>query len=115
MHITSIVLQIILGVMFLMAGVMKFGSKQQVEAFNHYGYSQGFRVFTGIVEIIGAAAMIVGIWYPVIATLAGLWLGITMLVATITHIRVKDPAKVMTMPIILLILAVVVSILNWKL
>jgi putative oxidoreductase len=115
MHITSIVLQVILGVMFLMAAFSKFGSKQQVEAFNHYGYSQGFRVVTGLVEVIGAAAMIVGIWYPLIATLAGLWLGITMLVATITHIRVKDPAKVTVMPVILLILAVAVSVLSWTL
>jgi len=59
--------------------------------------------------------MIVGIWYPVIATLAGLWLGITMLVATITHIRVKDPAKVTGMPMIFLILSVVVAVLNWTL
>jgi putative oxidoreductase len=115
MHVTSIVLQVILGVMFLMAAFSKFGSKQQVEAFKHYGYSQGFRVFTGFVEVIGAAAMIVGIWYPVIATLAGLWLGITMLVATITHIRVKDPGKATAMPILFLILAVVVAGLNWTL
>lgn len=115
MHITSIVLQVILGVLFLMAGFTKFGAKQQVEAFKHYGYSQGFRVLTGFVEVIGGAAMIVGIWYPVIATLAGLWLGITMLVATITHIRVKDPGKVLAMPVILLILAVVIAVLNWKL
>jgi len=49
MHVTSIVLQVILGVMFLMAAFSKFGSKQQVEAFKHYGFSQGFRVFTGVV------------------------------------------------------------------
>jgi putative oxidoreductase len=115
MHIVSIVLQVILGVLFLMAAFSKFGSKQQVEAFKHYGFSQGFRVFTGVVEVIGAAGMIVGIWYPVIATLAGLWLGIIMVGATITHIRAKDPGKATAMPIILLILAVVVAVLNWKL
>jgi putative oxidoreductase len=115
MHITSIVLQVILGIMFLMSGFTKFGSKQQVEGFKHYGYSQGFRVFTGIVEVIGAAAIIAGIWYPVIATLAGLWLGIIMLGAFVTHIRAKDPGKAAAPSIILLILAVAVAVLNWTL
>ena len=94
---------------------MKFGAKQQVEGFNHYGYPQWFRIVTGIVEVIGGAAVIIGIWYPVIATLAGLWLGITMLGALFTHIRVKDPGKIAAPSIILLILAVAVAVLNWKL
>lgn len=53
MHITFIVLQAILGLMFLMAGLMKLGAKQRVEMFQHYGYPQWFRVVTGIVEIVG--------------------------------------------------------------
>lgn len=104
----------ILGVLFLMAGIMKFGSKQQVEGFKKYGYPQWFRIVTGIVEVIGAAAVITGIWYPVIATLAGLWLGITMLGAFVTHIRIKDPARMMGTSVVLLLLAVAVSALNWK-
>jgi putative oxidoreductase len=114
MHIVSIVLQVLLGLMFLMSGVMKFGAKQHVEGFKHYGYPQGFRIITGLVEIIGAAGMIVGIWYPINATLAGLWLGVTMLGAAITHIRVKDPAKLAIPSIVLLILSIVVTVLNWR-
>ena len=112
MHITSIILQVILGLGFLLFGFMKFGAKQQVEAFKHFGYSQAFRAFTGIIEVIGAAGMIVGIWYPTIATLAGLLLGVIMLGALITHIRVKDPGKNMGMAIILLILSIVVAALE---
>lgn len=112
MHIAAIILEVLLGAMFLMAGLGKFAAKQQVEAFKHYGYPQGFRVFTGIVEVIGAAGMVLGIWYPVIATLAGLWIAIIMVGAVITHVRVKDPAKAMSMSVLVLILAVIEVVLS---
>ncbi|MDB5083212.1 MAG: hypothetical protein JWN30_98 [Bacilli bacterium] len=115
MQILSMIIQIILGLLFLMAGVMKFAAKQQVEAFQKYGYPQWFRIVTGVVEVIGAVGLIVGIWNPMLATLAGLWLGVTMLGALITHIRLHDPVKVMITPIVLLILSVIVSLLNWQL
>jgi putative oxidoreductase len=112
-HIAAIVLQVILALMFLMATFAKFWDKRQVEAFEHYGYPQWFRIVTGIVELIGAVGMIVGIWYPAVAPLAGLWLGITMLVAAITHIRAKDPAKSLLFPVILLVLNVLVVLFQW--
>lgn len=114
MQITSIVLQIILGTGFIMFGSMKFSAKQMVQQFQRYGYSQGFRIFTGLVEIVGAAGMILGIWYPLLATLAGLLLAATMIGATITHIRVKDPGNSLGMPLVLLILSLIVVILNWN-
>jgi len=114
MHITFIVLQAILGLMFLMAGLMKLGAKQRVEMFQHYGYPQWFRVVTGIVEIVGGAGMIIGIWSPVLAPLAGLWLGITMIGAIFTHIRVKDSAKATLPALVLLILSLLVVIFQWQ-
>jgi putative oxidoreductase len=112
-HIAAIVLQILLALMFLMAGFSKFKDKRQVEAFEHYGYPQWFRIVTGIVELVGAIGMIVGIWYPMVAHLAGVWLGITMLVAVITHIRAKDPAKMVLFPAILFVLNALVALLQW--
>lgn len=112
MHITSIVLQVILGLGFLMFGLMKFGAKQMVQEFQRYGYSKGFRVFSGLIEVIGAAGMIVGIWKPQFAALAGILLAATMIGALFTHIRLKDPGKNMGAPFILLILSIVVAIIN---
>lgn len=43
MHILSIVLQIILGVGFLLFGFMKFG-KQMAEEFKRYRLSSGMRI-----------------------------------------------------------------------
>ncbi|WP_199621507.1 DoxX family protein [Paenibacillus alkalitolerans] len=113
MQITSIVLQVILALGFLMFGLMKIvGAKQMVQEFQRYGYSQGFRVFSGLIEVIGAVGMIVGIWKPQFAALAGILLAATMIGALITHIRMKDPVKNLGAPFILLILSIVVAIIN---
>lgn len=112
MNIVSIVIQIILALGFLMFGMMKFSSKQMVEEFTRYGLPGWFRVVTGLVEWIGAALMVAGIWNDAVAAFGGLWLAITMVGAVITHIRVKDPLSKAGMPIILIILSLVVLILN---
>ncbi|SDO84781.1 DoxX-like family protein [Paenibacillus sp. yr247] len=107
MSILSTVLQVILGLSFLMFGFMKFGSKQMVEGFNHYGYPGWFRVFTGLVEVISAVLVIAGIWNGTFAAWGSLLIAITMIGAIFTHIRIKDNVRQMMMPIILLILGLV--------
>jgi len=112
MSILSIVLQVILGLGFLMFGLMKFGSKQMVEGFKHYGYPGWFRVFTGIVEVISAILVIAGIWNKTLAAWGGLFIVVTMIGAIFTHIKIKDTVQQMMMPIILFILGLVVLLLN---
>lgn len=113
MNSVAIVLQVVLGLMFLMAGFTKLGAKQQVQAFEHYGYPQWFRVVTGVVELVAAVGLLAGIWYPHLAPLAGLLLAVTMLGAVITHMRVQDPAKATIMPLAFLVLSVLVTIIKW--
>ncbi|SDW29017.1 DoxX family protein [Paenibacillus sp. CF384] len=108
----SIILQIVLGIGFLMFGFMKFGS-QMVEEFKRYGYSAGFRVFTGLVEIITAALLISGIWSEQLAVWGGWFVVVIMLGAIVTHIKVKDAANKMMMPFILFILGIVVLLINY--
>ena len=112
MSILSIVLQVILGLGFIMFGLMKFGSKQMVEGFKHYGYPGWFRVFTGIVEVISAILVIAGIWNKTLAAWGGLFIVVTMIGAIFTHIKIKDTVQQMMMPIILFILGLVVLLLN---
>lgn len=113
MDVLSIILQVILGLGFLMFGFMKFGSKQMVEGFKHYGYPGWFRVITGIVELISAALVIAGIWNETLAAWGGLFIVATMTGAIITHIKIKDTFKEMMMPIILLILGLVLLLINF--
>ena len=58
------------------------GVASMVQLFDQIGIGQWFRIVTGIVEIVGAVALV----YPGLATLGGLWLGGTMVVAVAIQI-----------------------------
>jgi uncharacterized membrane protein YphA (DoxX/SURF4 family) len=101
------------GLGFLMFGSMKFGSKQMVEEFWRYGYPGGFRIFTGLIEVIAAVLVISGIWNDKLAAWGGLIIVGTMLGAIFTHIKVKDSVNKMMMPIVLFILGLIVLLINF--
>lgn len=112
MHIATVVLGIILGVGYVIVGFMKFGCKEPVESFKHYGYSDGFRILVGILEMLGGVWMIISIWSQWVAILAGLWIAIIMVGAIITQIRAKSQVKEIMLPVPFLILALAVSVIN---
>ncbi|WP_435168062.1 DoxX family protein [Paenibacillus glycanilyticus] len=113
MQIVSIILEIILGVGYVIVGFMKFGAKEPVESFKQYGYSDGFRILVGIAEILGGIGMLIGIWSQLAGTLAGLWIVVIMLGALVTQIRAKSHANEVMLPVYFLVLALVVPVLNW--
>ena len=112
MTVLSIILQVLLGLGFLMFGFMKFTS-QMVEGFKHFGYPSWFRVFTGLMEILSAALVIAGIWNETFAAWGALLMVFTMIGAILTHIKMKDSIKGMMMPIILLVLSLVLFVINF--
>ncbi|MFK7694962.1 DoxX family protein [Paenibacillus sp. HJGM_3] len=113
MNVVAIVLEALLGLMFLMGGLTKLaGQKMHVDNFNHWGLPQWFRSVTGLVELVGAIALIVGIWVPSWGAWGGLWIGFTMLVGVIVHLRVKDTFKQTFPAVLLTILAIVVAIIH---
>ncbi|MBP1990083.1 DoxX family protein [Paenibacillus eucommiae] len=115
MNIVSIVLQVLLGLAFIMGGFGKItGSKMHVEGFKKWGLPQWFRVVTGLVELIAAVGMIVGIWTNSWAAAAALVLAITMFVAILVHVRIKDSLKDTFPAILLFVLSVVVLLLRWS-
>lgn len=112
MHILAIVLQSWLLLYIGYEGVSKIaGAKLQVELFERIRLPQWFRVVTGIVQSIGSAGLIVGFWYPWVAAWAGVWLGITMALACLSHFRVKEPASKALPAFICLVLAAAVVLL----
>lgn len=112
MHTVILVLQVILGAFFLLTGITKLASKKQVEEFKQFGYPQGFRILIGLLQAGGGAGFMVGSWLPVIAMLAGIGFTLMMLGALMTHLRVKDPARVFVKPMVCLILSLVVAVWN---
>ncbi|MUT66499.1 DoxX family protein [Paenibacillus sp. NEAU-GSW1] len=102
MDIVVIVLQSLLALMFLMAGFSKLaGVKMHADNFAKWGLPQWFRIVAGLVEVIGAAALIVGYWEPSWSAVGGLIIGVTGIGGVLTHVRAKDSFKE-TMPILLL-------------
>ncbi len=99
------VLQIASAAMFLMAGVLKLaGAEKMVETFATLGFGQWFRYFTGIVEVLGAVALII----PAIAGLSALSLAVVLVCAVIAHLAVLGGS-----PVPAIVLLVLVGIVAW--
>ena len=110
----SVVLQGLLGTIFLFSGGYKFsGSKRLVAQWRAWRLPQWFRYVTGAVEVVGALGLFVGIGVRWLGPLAGLWLVATMLGALLTHLRVHDPASKMAPAALLLALGASVAVLGW--
>lgn len=77
------IFQGLLAAAFLAAGGAKLaGVPMMVQIFDQIGMGQWFRIVTGLVEVIGAVALVV----PGFAALGAAWLGATMFVAVLTHL-----------------------------
>ena len=84
-------LQAIVAAAFFAAGAAKLaGVPFMVQLFAQIGIGQWFRIVTGVVEIIGAFALV----YPGLASIGGLWLGATMVGAVATHLLVLHTSPV---------------------
>ncbi|MDQ6423543.1 DoxX family protein [Paenibacillus sp. LHD-117] len=110
--IVAIVLQTVLALAFLMAGLGKIaGAKMHVEGFKQWGLPQWFRIVTGIVEFASAAALIVGYWEPSWTAAGALAIAITAVGGVMVHLRAKDSFK-QAMPIIVIgVLAVILFVM----
>lgn len=66
-------LQAVVAAVFFAAGVTKLAAVPfEVQAFAQIGLGQWLRVVTGVVQIVGAVALV----YPRLASIGGLWLAI---------------------------------------
>ncbi|OAB38227.1 hypothetical protein PMSD_07640 [Paenibacillus macquariensis subsp. defensor] len=113
MNIVMIVIQCFFIFMFLVAGTSKLlGSKQQVEIFKEINLPQWLRIVTGLVEVLGAIALVIGFFDDKFVAIGGLIIGSTMLGATGIHMIIKDAFKKVLPPFIFALLALSLS-LEW--
>ncbi|MDF9450677.1 hypothetical protein COI41_26535 [Bacillus toyonensis] len=103
------IVKVLLFVFFLMTGT-KIISGKMAEEFKRFGLPSFFNFLTGAFEIVGAIGMLIGIWVPTVALLAGLLLGGTMLAAALTLIILaKDPFKKAIPALVLFVLSIGIS------
>ena len=108
MNIVLWVLQVILALVFVGAGMSKLGSAPEtIVMFDDIGAGQWFRYVTGTLELVGA----VGLMIPRASGLAALGLSVLMACATvITMLLLYDPVW---MPLAVLVMCVVVAWGRW--
>lgn len=94
MDIVFVVLQSFLLVAMAFGGASKLaGGKNFVEMFDSLKLPQWFRAVTGVIQLAGASGLVIGYWDREVAISAGIWIGITMLTACLSHFRVKHPVS----------------------
>ncbi len=110
-NIVGWVLQILLGVLFLMSAVPKLmGDAAAVANFENWGYPDWFLMLTGVLELLGA----IGLLIPTTAGWAASGLVLMMLGAAWTHIS-NDEGLAVLVPLLFAALLAVVAYLRWPL
>ncbi|MEB1527525.1 DoxX family protein [Xanthomonas sp. WHRI 7945] len=98
-------LRIFAAVAFLAAGGAKLaGVPMMVEVFDHIGLGQWFRIVTGVIEVIGAIALLL----PATVAFSGAWLAAMMFVAAGVHLFVIGGS-----PIPAIVLMLVTATVAW--
>jgi putative oxidoreductase len=104
------ILQGLLAIGFLLFGFMKVSANpMQVDAFtNIYGYGTGLMYVVGVVEILSALGLFIGLWKKNLVPVFSGILTVVMAGAVFTHLNAGQGFGVAMMPFILLILAIIV-------
>jgi putative oxidoreductase len=114
MSIPIIVVQVVLGLLFVLIGSMTVaGMRMFVENFRRFGYPQWFRIVTGSLEVLGGLGLLIGIWLPWLAALASAGLTLVMLGAFLTEVRTREPLQKIVLPLVMGALAIVVAVNYW--
>ena len=118
MHIALWIIQGLCAGMFVMAGYMKAFKYDtfKTQAAWTADYSATFAKSLGILEIIGAIGLIapsaMGI-LPILTPLAAAGLGIIMVGAVYTHIRINDPFAKNIPAIVLGVMCAIIAMGRW--
>lgn len=84
------------------------------QGFEYFRYGVGFRIFTSLFEILSVIIIIIGIWIQLLTTIGGAnYDCYDMIEVILIHIIIKNQIKRMLMPIILLLLGLGITFINW--
>jgi uncharacterized membrane protein YphA (DoxX/SURF4 family) len=102
-------LQILVGVLFVMLGVMKFRDPSWVRNFARWGYPDGFYMVVGVLEAAGGVAVLI----PSLASYGALLLMAVMVGASLTHL-VHGETQRLSVPLVYLLFCAGVAWLRRK-
>jgi putative oxidoreductase len=108
--VSVLLLVIVLALFFASAGLSKvMNPERHVDTFAQWGYPSWFVYFTGVVEVGGAVLLLV----RSLRLYGVAILGVTMMVATLTHFQAGEMAAV-PVPLVLFVLTVGLGVLERK-
>lgn len=109
------ILQVLLGLLFLFAGVMKFVMPPEQMLQGPGNFSLGFLRFIGVVEILGGLGLILPSLLrilPILTPLAAAGLVIVMIGATV--VSFQGGAMMALMPLVVTLLLIFVAYGRWR-
>ena len=110
-RLTTVGLQVLLSLVFLASATLKLvGAADDMR--EHLEIAPWFWILTALVEIVGAAGMLVGIKFPRLAAPAGVWIAALMSGALVAHLRAGDPFTSMIPAAVYLALALAVAVMR---
>ncbi len=96
----SMVLRYLVAAFFVMVAVKNLaGDARMASDFQRWGYSDGFRVLTAVLQLAGAGLLL----FPRVAYLGAALLACIMVGATYTHVK-HDPPATLVSPVVFLVL-----------
>jgi hypothetical protein len=109
----SDVLSLIVGALFLVTGGVKVvGLPQSLAIRDHFGIDpQAWRLI-GLAECAGAVGVVVGIAVDVLGLLALIGLGLLMIGAIVSRVRVHDPARLVAGDVLVLALVIATALVQ---
>ncbi len=115
MSIVVIVLQVLLGVAFLLTAVRKLlNTRDSLERRDTLKMPPWFWMLTGVLEALGALGLLIGIFWHPLAVAAALGLAVVMAGATYTNLLRRQPASNAIATVVLLALSVTVAVADWS-
>jgi hypothetical protein len=104
----------IIAFMMLFSAYSYFAKPEVAAGFKHLGFPDYLRVELAIAKILGALVLIIPVIPAKIKEWAYAGFAITFISAAIAHFNSGDPAAMITMPIVLLLVLVVSNIYLYK-
>jgi uncharacterized membrane protein YphA (DoxX/SURF4 family) len=114
MIIATAILSVLLAVAFAQAGASKLvtAADKMLTALGRLGVSTRLVRIIGVLEVLAAAGLVIGLWIGPLGIAAATGLVLLMTGAVIYHVRARDTAKKTMAPLILLALSATVLVLR---
>jgi putative oxidoreductase len=103
------VFQVLLALLFVLAGYIKFVEPMWARNFARWGYPDGFYLVIGVLEMLGGLSLLV----PRLASYGASLLGVIMIAAALTHAIHGETAR-LTPPLVFSALLAVLGTARWR-